>query len=166
MKYRDNRKINLRYLPAKLSSNDKKKQRNMINKSRKLYKKGIYYTRKPVKTFKSKPSNHVLHAKKIYGVDTIGATAQLSNKTGCSIKTLKKIINKGEGAYYSSGSRPNQTAQSWGVARLASALTAGKAGAVDYNLLVSGCKKGSIGYKMAQKSRKKYGYGTRKVAKV
>ena len=52
-------------------------------------------------------------------------------KTGCSIEALKKIVNKGEGAYYSSGSRPNQTSHSWGYARLASAITGGKAAAVD-----------------------------------
>ena len=35
------------------------------------------------------------------------------------------------GINISSGSRPNQNAQSWGLARLASAITAGKAAAVD-----------------------------------
>jgi len=41
---------------------------------------------------------------------------------------LQKIVNKGMGAYYSSGSRPNQTPASWGIARLASAITGGPAG--------------------------------------
>ena len=48
------------------------------------------------------------------------------------MKALKHITKKGRGAYYSSGSRPNQTAQSWARARLASALTGGNASAVDY----------------------------------
>ena len=39
----------------------------------------------------------------------IAMDKELSKKTGCSIKTLKKIVKKGMGAYYSSGSRPNQT---------------------------------------------------------
>ena len=60
---------------------------------------------------------------------------KLSTATGCSIKVLKKIVNKGQGAYYSSGSRPNQTPQSWGYARLASSLTAGKAATVDVNII-------------------------------
>lgn len=158
--------INLRYLPTRLTSKDKKKQGMMLLKSRRLYKKNKYYTRKPVKSFHSKTSKHILKAKKMYNVDIIGATNELSKKSGCSKTALKKIINKGSGAYYSSGSRPNQTAQSWGVARLASALTSGKAGAIDYNILNDGCKRGSKGYKMAQLSRKKYGYGKSRSLKV
>lgn len=159
-------KINLRYLPRNLTKKDKNKQRNMLLKSRKYYRQGKYYTRKPVKSFKSKTSSHILKARKIYGLQTIGSTNELAKKSGCSKKTLAKIINKGAGAYYSSGSRPNQTAQSWGVARLASALTSGKAAAVDYNILVNGCKLGSKGYKSAKNARRKYGYGQHRVPKV
>jgi hypothetical protein len=166
VKTRKQKFINLRYLPKRLTASDRKKQSQMLLKSRKQYKKNKYYTRKPVKSFHSKTSNHILNAKKIYNVDKIGATNQLAKKTGCSKSALRKIINKGEGAYFSSGSRPNQTAQSWGKARLASAITAGKAGAVDYNILINGCKKGSKGYKMAEKAHKKYGYGNRRVPKV
>ena len=166
MKTRKQIKINLRYLPKKLTTKDKKKQSQMLLKSKKLYKQGQYYTRKIVKSFKSKKSSHILNAEKMYGVTKIGATEELAKKTGCSKTALAKIINKGAGAYYSSGSRPNQTAQSWGIARLASALTSGKAGAVDYNILNNGCKTGSKGYKAAQLARKKYGYGNRRVPKV
>jgi hypothetical protein len=160
------KKTNLRYLPKRLTFKDKKKQSQMLLKSKKLYKKGKYYTRKPVKSFHSKTSSHILKARKIYGVENIGATDELSKKSGCSKAALAKIINKGAGAYYSSGSRPNQTAQSWGVARLASALTSGKAGAVDYNILNEGCKPGSKGYKAAQKAKKIHGYGKRRVPKI
>jgi DNA invertase Pin-like site-specific DNA recombinase len=160
------KKISLRYLPKRLSYRDKKKQSKMLLKSKKMYKKGKYYTRKQVKSFKSKPSSHVLNAKKMYNVKKIGATNELARKTGCSKSALAKIINKGVGAYYSSGSRPNQTAQSWGIARLASALTSGKAGAIDYDILNDGCKPGSKGFKAAQKARKIHGFGKRKVPKV
>jgi DNA-binding Xre family transcriptional regulator len=102
----------------------------------------------------------------MYNVEKIGATNELARKTGCSKSALAQIISKGAGAYYSSGSRPNQTAQSWGIARLASALTSGKAGAVDYDILNEGCKPGSMGFKAAQKARKIHGYGKRKVPKV
>lgn len=170
MKTQKNRKhkkfINLRYLPKRLSSKDRKKQKQMLIKSKKLYKKGIFYTRKPVKTFHSKTSKHILKARNVYGVEKIGATNELAKKSGCNKSALAKIINKGAGAYYSSGSRPNQTGQSWGIARLASALTSGKAGAIDYNILNEGCKPGSKGYKAAQLARKKYGHGKRKVPKV
>lgn len=161
-----NRKIIVRYAPKRLTIKDRKKQIAQIKKSRRLYQKGIYYTRKPVVSFRSKTSKHILNARQMYNVDKIGATNELSKKTGCSKQSLKKIIQKGEGAYYSSGSRPNQTAQSWGVARLASALTAGKAGAVDYNILMDGCKIGSKGYKMAKLAHRKYGFGKRSVPKV
>jgi len=109
------KKITLRYLPNRLSAKDRKKQSSMLIKSRKLYKKGIYYTRKKVLSYKSKPSSHVSDAKKIYNVEKIVASDELSKKTGCSKSSLAKIIEKGEGAYFSSGSRPNQTAQSWGL---------------------------------------------------
>lgn len=158
--------INLRYLPKRLTSKDKKKQSKMLLKSKKLYKRGKYFTRKPVKSFQSKTSQHILNARKMYDVEQIGATNELAKKSGCSKASLAKIINKGAGAYYSSGSRPNQTAQSWGIARLASALTSGKAGAIDYNILNEGCKPGSKGYKAAQLARKKHGYGKRRVPKV
>lgn len=160
------KKINLRYLPKALTKKDKKKQSSSLKKSRRLFKKGIYYTRKPVKSFKSKKSEHITKAQKIYNIETIGATSELAHKTGCSKKALAKIINKGEGAYFSSGSRPNQTAQSWGVARLASAITSGKAAAVDYNILEEGCKSNSKALKLAKKARRKHGHGTRKVPKV
>ena len=99
-------------------------------------------------------------------MENIDANEELAKKSGCSLAALKKIVSKGEGAYFSSGSRPNQTGQSWGKARLASALTAGKAGAVDYNILHDGCKPGSKGYKMAELAKRRYGHGHRKVPKA
>ena len=71
----------------------------------------------------------------VYGVNKIIPSPALVRKTGCSMAALNQIVSKGEGAYYSSGSRPNQTAQSWAYARLASALTGGKAAKVDFHLL-------------------------------
>ena len=161
-----NRKINLRYLPERLSKKDKKSQYGMLMKSRRLYKKGKYFTRKPLRSYKNKTSKHILNAKKIYGVENIGATNELANATGCSKEALGEIIRKGEGAYYSSGSRPNQTAQSWGVARLASSITSGKAAAVDYSILEKGCKKNSKALRLAKMAKKIHGHGTRRVPKV
>jgi len=159
--------ITMRYLPKRLTRKDKKKQSFMLQKSRRLYKKGIYYTRKKVSSFKSKKSSHITDAQKMYNVEKIGATEELAKKTGCSKETLAKIISKGEGAYFSSGSRPNQTAQSWGVARLASAITSGKAAAVDYSILEKGCNnRTSKAFKLAKRAKKKYGYGKHRVPKV
>jgi hypothetical protein len=44
--------------------------------------------------------------------------AQKAKISGIPADILKKVDNKGQGAYYSSGSRPGQTAISWGKARL------------------------------------------------
>jgi hypothetical protein len=159
-------RINLRYLPKKLTKKDRKIQSKMLIKSRRLYKKRKFYTRKAIPSFKSKKSPHILKAMKIYNVDKIGATNELAKATGCSKSALAKIINKGQGAYYSSGSRPNQTSQSWGIARLASSITSGKAAAVDYNIFEEGCNKNSKALTMAKKAKRKYGHGTRKVPKV
>ena len=56
----------MRYLPKILTSKDKKKQLGMLLKSKKLYKKHKYYTRKNVPSYKNKKSNHILNARKIY----------------------------------------------------------------------------------------------------
>jgi hypothetical protein len=159
-------KINLRYLPNSLTRKDRKKQGKELIKSRRFYKKGVYHSRLKVKSFKSKKSLHVLKAEKMYNIKKIGATDELAKATGCSKSALAKIINKGAGAYYSSGSRPNQTAQSWGIARLASSITAGKAAAVDYNILKEGCNPKSRALTLAKRARKKHGHGTRRSPKV
>jgi len=124
-----------KYIPDQLTKKDKQLQLAMLNKSRKLYKKHHYYTRKKVDSYKHRTSSHVRNARRIYQVEHIVPNKELSIKTGCPVSALKQIVKKGEGAYYSSGSRPNQTPQSWGIARLASAITAGKASKVDYHIL-------------------------------
>ena len=156
----------LKYIPQHLSRRDKDIQRELLKKSANYYKKGKYYTRKKVKSFKSKKSQHVLNAKRIYQVDTIFPSQQLSQKTGCSIKALSDIVKKGEGAYYSSGSRPNQTARSWGIARLASAITGGKSAVVDYHILDTGCSKNSKALRMAKQSIRKHGPSVKNTRKI
>ena len=127
-----------------------------------MYKKGVYYKRDQVKSFKSKPSNHIKNALSLYKVDKIIPNKQLVQATGCSLGALNKIVQKGEGAYYSSGSRPNQSAQSWGLARLASSLTSGKAAAVDFDILDKGCDHNKKAFILAKKAKKKYGFGRSK----
>lgn len=158
--------IPLKYLPKRLTKKDKIKQAKQLKKSRNAYKKGIYIHRKPLDSYNKKKSKHLLNAEKIYKIKNLTINKELVNKTGCSLNALNKIVKKGQGAYYSSGSRPNQTAHSWGIARLASSISGGKAAAIDYNILEEGCKSGSKALKLAKKSRIKNGYGTRKVAKI
>ena len=158
--------VPIKYIPKRLSRRDKIKQTKQLKKSRLAYKKGKYIHRKPVKSFKSKKSQHIINAEKIYKVTPFKIDKHLVKATGCTRKALNKIVKKGQGAYYSSGSRPNQTAHSWGYARLASSITAGKAAAIDYNILEEGCNAGSKALKLAKKARKQHGYGTRRVQKI
>jgi hypothetical protein len=161
-------KINLptKYLPSLKQIKDSAKQVKMLMKSRKQYKKGKFFTRKKIKSYKSKPSNHITDARKIYGIENVTPNKELAKKTGCSLSALKQIVRKGQGAYYSSGSRPNQTSQSWGLARLASSITAGKSAAVDYDILEKGCDHKKKAFLLAQKSRRKYKFGQSKTRKT
>lgn len=161
----------MRYVPRSLSEKNKATQRAELKKSRKAYKqskskskgKNKYYTRKKMPSFQSKVSPHVIKARKVYGVEKITPSTELAKATKCKKATLRRIEQKGQGAYYSSGSRPNQTAHSWGRARLASAITGGKASAVDLKLLEAGCEKQSKALKLAKKAK---GYGQRRVPQV
>ena len=160
-------KIPLRYLPTTLTKKDKQKQIKMLMKSRKLYRtKHQYYTREPLASYKNKTSKHIIKARKIYNIKNLAPSKELAQKTGCSLSALNRIVKKGEGAYYSSGSRPNQTAQSWGVARLASAITAGKAAAVDYDIINTGCNHKKKAYILANKSRRQYKHGQSRTRRV
>jgi len=156
----------IRYIPKKLTKKDKQKQINMLMKSKNLYKKHKYYTRKNLSSYKNIKSGHIVNARNIYNIQNITPNKELSLKTGCKISALKQIVKKGEGAYYSSGSRPNQTPQSWGLARLASSLTSGKSAAVDYDIINKGCNHKKKAFILANKSRKKYKYGHSKTKKI
>ena len=161
-------KINLptKYLPSLKQIKDSAKQVKMLLKSRKQYKKGKFFTRKKIKSYKSKTSNHITDARKIYGIENVAPNKELAKKTGCSLSALKQIVRKGQGAYFSSGSRPNQTSQSWGLARLASSITAGKSAAVDYDILEKGCDHKKKAFLLAKKSRRKYKFGHSKTRKT
>ena len=159
-------KFPIRYLPKTLTRRDKNKQISMLLKSRRQYKKDKYYTRNRIPSYKNQKSNHILDAYKIYNITSLTPNKELSKKTGCSVSALRKIVKKGEGAYYSSGSRPNQTAQSWGLARLASSITSGKSASVDYDILQNGCNHKKTAFILANKSRKKYKYGRAKTQKI
>lgn len=150
-------KIPQRYLPKHLTKKDRSVVRKNLIQSRKLYKKKKYFVRPKIKSFKSKKSNHLNRLKNIYGVKNALPSKELSEKTKCSLDALQQIVKKGEGAYLSSGSRPNQTPHSWGIARLASSLTGGNASVVDYHVLEEGCKPDSKALKLAKKQCKKIG---------
>ena len=89
-------KINLRYLPKRLTKKDKMKQIKMLKKSRRLYKKGIYFTRKKVSSFKTQKSHFITRAEKMYNVDKIVVNNKLAKATGCSKNALNKMTRMEE----------------------------------------------------------------------
>ena len=129
-------KYSKKYLPSFLSFSDKKKQKRSLNKSRKDYRtkrgKKKYYTRPKVKSYKSKPSNWTQKFHKLH--PNVKTYLEISKVTGIPEKALKAVVRKGKGAYYSSGSRPNQTAESWGKARMYSYILGGKTRKVDKHI--------------------------------
>ena len=159
-------KIPIRYLPKRLTRKDKSKQIRMLMRSRRLYKNNKYYTRKRIPSYKSKTSNHIVDARRIYKISNVEPNKELATKTGCTLSALHKIVSKGEGAYFSSGSRPNQTAQSWGIARLASSITGGKSAAVDYNIIEKGCNHKKRAFILANRAKRMYKYGHSSTKKV
>jgi len=149
--------IPLRYLPKTLSRKDKEKQFRNLMKSRKVYKRGQYYTRPKVESFVSTKSPHIINAEKMYNIKNVLPSKELARKTKCTQSALEKVVNKGRGAYFSSGSRPNQSAESWGLARLGSVVTGGPSSIIDYHILIKGCKPESRVLKMATRRCKREG---------
>lgn len=116
----------------KLSKRDKKKQIKELNKSKRSYKKGKYYTRKKMRSFKSKKSSWTQKFNQKY--PDVKSLSEISKVTGIPKGALIKVKKKGMGAYYSSGSRPNQTAESWGLARMYAYILGSPTRKVDYHI--------------------------------
>ena len=110
------------YVPDSLKGEDRKKQI-----------KSIFLGKdRPNTSYKNKRSSWVEKFEKKY-------KHKITDKDFIHKNILKKegqkqIINKGMGAYYSSGSRPNQTAESWGFARLGSVILGGPSRRIDKNI--------------------------------
>ena len=114
------KKVPKTYVPKGLTKEDKKKQIKSI-----LDKKD----RPKIESFKSKRSGWASKFEKKYK-HKITETEWI-DKNLLKEKGQKEIIDKGMGAYYSSGSRPNQTPFSWGLGRLASVLMGGASRKID-----------------------------------
>jgi len=119
----------------KLSKQDKKKQKKNLIRSRNMYKKGIYVDRPKLKSYPKKRSAHIVKFEKKYNHKI--TDKDYIDKHILSTKGQNQILKKGRGAYYSSGSRPNQSSNSWAYARLASVITGGKARKVDNKIWLS-----------------------------
>lgn len=117
------RKVPKTYVPASLTKQDRKKQVESIVKGKK---------RPKVESFKTKRSSHVVAFEKKYGkkiTDKDWISKNIISMTG-----INKIMDKGFGAYYSAGSRPNVSKEQWAYARLASVIMGGGARKVDKDI--------------------------------
>lgn len=133
------RKVPQTYVPKELSKSDKKKQIKSI----------VEKKERPKVDIKKKRSGWVEKFEKKYNkkiTDKKWISKNLISMTG-----INKILDKGKGAYYSAGSRPNQNMFSWSNARLASALLGGASERIDKDILF----KYGIG-EFKEKIRKKY----------
>jgi hypothetical protein len=100
-----------KYVPKSLTEEDRKKQVKSIKEGK---------PRPKVESFKSKRSSNVEAFEKKY--KTKISDFDFINKNILKKKGIDEIIKKGKGAYFSSGSRPNQTPTSWALARLAAVI--------------------------------------------
>lgn len=108
------------YLPASLTPADREKQLRSIQ---------LGLPRPKVKSFRSQRSQYVVKFEQRYGT-TIMDDRFIANHI-LRREGIRQILAKGRGAYFSSGSRPNQTPDSWARARLASVIVGGPARRVD-----------------------------------
>jgi len=115
-----------------LSRKDKAKQLRELKRAKRSYKRGEYVPRPKLKSFKSKQSSWTQQFHKLY--PNIKTIADISKATGIPAGALKAVKKKGMGAYYSSGSRPNQTADSWGKARMYSYILGGPTRKIDNHI--------------------------------
>jgi len=108
--------------------------------------------KRPSTSFKSKESTWTQRFNKIYGkrLDEMKggrSKRNIAKITGIPFKAIDEVFKKGEGAYYSAGSRPNQSPQSWAYARLYSYLLGGNARKVDSEIT----KKYNVDFKSMKK---------------
>lgn len=89
-------------------------------------------TKRPKTSAPSRKSSYTVRFNKKYGEKLDNMKGGRSKKniakvTGIPLKAIDEVYRKGEGAFRSSGSRPNQTPQSWAQARVYSYILGGGA---------------------------------------
>lgn len=119
IKISKDKKVPKSYVPKSLNKEDKKKQIKSIVEGKD----------RPKVDFDSRRSTHVVKFEKKYGKKI--NDLEFIDKNILKKKGIEEILEKGKGAYYTSGSRPNQTAFSWAYGRLASVIMGGKARKID-----------------------------------
>tara|TARA_R110002073_G_scaffold30442_2_gene94895 strand:- start:153 stop:569 length:417 start_codon:yes stop_codon:yes gene_type:complete len=118
-KGKEKRKVPVRYLPKTLSKTERKKQVQSIleGKDRPNMKK------------KTRRSGWAIKFEKKYKTNIMDD--EFIEKNIISKEGKEQILDKGRGAYYSSGSRPFVSAEQWARGRLASVIMGGKSRRID-----------------------------------
>ena len=117
----ETRDIPKRYLPDTLSKSERQKQIKSIFEGKK----------RPETKVKDRKSSWTIQFDKEYGEQLDAMTGKRSKKniakiTGIPLKAIDEVYKKGEGAFYSSGSRPNQTPSSWARGRIYAYIMGGE----------------------------------------
>src|SRR6056300_16205 len=99
--------LNKKYVPKSLTSSQKAKQVKSIKEGR---------PRPKLKGIPQRRSSYTIKAERYFGKGNT-SISDVAKKLKIPTTGLNLIKKKGEAVYYSSGSRPNQTPQSWGMAR-------------------------------------------------
>jgi hypothetical protein len=96
----------------------------LTGKDRQAQIKSIFEeTDRPKTKAKDRKSSYTVKFDKKYGKELDAMKGKRSKRniakvTGIPFKAIDEVYKKGEGAYYSGGSRPNQTPQSWARGRI------------------------------------------------
>lgn len=117
----ETRNIPKRYLPDSLSKSERQKQIKSIFEGKE----------RPKTKVKEKKSTWTTQFDKEYGEQLDAMKGKRSKRniakvTGIPFKAIDEVYKKGEGAFYSSGSRPNQTASSWARGRIYAYIMGGE----------------------------------------
>jgi len=117
----ETRDIPKRYLPDSLSKSERQKQIKSIFEGKE----------RPKTKVKEKKSTWTTQFDKEYGDQLDAMKGKRSKRniakvTGIPFKAIDEVYKKGEGAFYSSGSRPNQTASSWARGRIYAYIMGGE----------------------------------------
>ena len=120
---------NKKYVPDSLSRREKTKQRKILKERKEKAKKGIFVNKKLNKK-KPKQSSFTTRFKNKYKLKSY-TLPSIAKATGIPLKALQEVKKKGQGAYFSAGSRPNTNQHSWSMARVYSYILGGGARKVD-----------------------------------
>tara|TARA_R100000149_G_scaffold65122_1_gene38644 strand:+ start:145 stop:591 length:447 start_codon:yes stop_codon:yes gene_type:complete len=117
----ETRDIPKRYLPDSLKGKDRQKQIKSIFEGKD----------RPKTKVKGRKSTYTAKFDEKYGEEIDKLKGGRSKKnvakvSGLPLKALDEVYKKGKGAYYSGGSRPNQTPDSWARARMYAYIMGGK----------------------------------------